>query len=216
MAGDSTMLEAYRQGADLHRLTAAAIAGVPETAVTPAMRQLAKACNFGLIYGMSAATLAIYAASGYGVVMTLKEAEQAKRAFFTLYPGLSRWQSQTKVRGLRDSTVKTVGGLIRDFSAEPGGWQLTKALNSPVQGTGAEILLSALAALPQHLSGLEARLILHVHDEIVLEVIDKDVEHAKAALVSAMEAGWTAIFPEHPMAGLVEAHSGDNWYAAKG
>jgi len=216
IAQDKTMLEAYRVGADLHRKTASAIAGIPETDVTKAQRQLAKACNFGLIYGMGGKTLAAYASAGYGVPMTLAEADKAKGAFFKAYPGIARWQSLTKATGLRDQKVKTAGGLIRDLSKEVGGFQLTKALNTPVQGSGAEVLLAALALLPKHLAGLEARLVIHVHDEIVLEVADQDVARAKVALVEAMTAGFTALFPDVAMPDLVEAHSGSDWYSAKG
>jgi DNA polymerase-1 len=216
IANDPIMLEAYRQGADLHKKTAAAIAGIAEGDVTKAQRQLAKACNFGLIYGMGSQTLAVYANTGYGVAMSLLEADKARSKFFATYPGIRQWQAATKSKGLRDSTVKTAGGLIRDLAKEPGGWQLTKALNTPVQGTGAEMLLAALAQLPKALTGLDARLIHHVHDEIVLEVADGDIDRAKIALVGAMEGGFKALFPDVNMTGLVEAHSGTDWHSAKG
>lgn len=217
LAGDKAMLDAYQAGADLHKRTAAAIAGIAEEAVSKAQRQLAKACNFGLIYGMGARTLAGYAAGSYGVAMSSTEAEKAKQAFMHAYPGIAMWHTRTKAKGLHDPTVTTAGGLIRDLSKEPGGWQLTKALNTPVQGTGAEILLVALATLPKVLTGLDARLIIHVHDEIVLEVADQDIEAAKQALQDAMTTGFRTLFPDHAnMPGLVEAHAGPTWYDAKG
>ena len=216
IANDPIMLEAYRLGADLHKKTAAAIAGIAETDVTKAQRQLAKACNFGLIYGMGAKTLAAYASAGYGVAMSLPEADKARSKFFATYPGIHRWQSITKARGISDPTVKTAGGLIRDLSKEPGGWQLTKALNTPVQGTGAEMLLAALAQLPKALSGLDAQPIHHVHDEIALEVAEGDVAAARTGLVAAMVGGFKALFPDVDMPELVEAHSGPDWYSAKG
>ena len=217
LADDQAMLEAYKAGADLHRRTAAAIAGIAEEEVTKAQRQLAKACNFGLVYGMGARTLAAYAAGSYGVSMSQTEAEQAKAAFFRAYPGIARWHAATKVKGLHDPAVKTTGGLIRDLAKEPGGWQMTKALNTPVQGSGAEILLVALAALPKALAGLDAKPIIHVHDEIVLEVADRDVPAAKRALQDAMTTGFRALFPDHAdMPGLVEAHAGPTWFDAKG
>jgi len=216
MANDPTMLEAYRQSEDLHRKTAAAIAGIAEREVTKAQRQIAKAANFGLIYGMGGRTLAGYASAGYGVSMTPQEADKARSKFFATYPGIARWQAVTKAKGVSDPAVKTAGGLIRDLSKEPGGWQLTKALNTPVQGTGAEILLAALSNLPKALSGLDAQLIHHVHDEIVLESSERDAESAKRALTAAMEKGFAALFPDHPMPGLVEAHSGPDWHSAKG
>ena len=149
--------------------------------------------------------------------MTLAEAEQAKAAFFRAYPSIARWHARTKVQGLQDPTVKTAGGLIRDLAKEPGGWQMTKALNTPVQGSGAEILLTALQALPKALAGLDAKPIIHVHDEIVIEAADRDVPAAKQALQEAMAAGFRALFPDHAdMPNLVEAHAGPTWFDAKG
>ena len=165
---------------------------------------------------MGAKTLAAYASAGYGVAMSLPEADKARSKFFATYPGIHRWQSVTKARGISDPTVKTAGGLIRDLSKEPGGWQLTKALNTPVQGTGAEILLAALSNLPNRLAGLDAQLIHHVHDEIILECAEVDSDRAEVALVTAMEKGFKALFPDVTMPGLVEAHSGPDWYSAKG
>lgn len=216
LAEDHAMLDAYAIGADLHKRTAAAVAGIPEGAVTKAQRQLAKACNFGLIYGMGAAGLAAYASSSYGVAMPLEAAVKARRAFFGAYPGIALWHARTKVKGATDPTVRTRGGLIRDLGKEAHGWKLTEALNTPVQGTGAEILLAALARIPAALSGLDARLVHHVHDEIMLEVAERDVEAAKITLTESMVAGWRDLFPDHPMPGLVDAHAGKDWLAAKG
>ncbi len=216
LAEDPAMLDAYAMGADLHKRTAAAVAGIPEAEVTKSQRQLAKACNFGLIYGMGAAGLAAYASSSYGVAMPLEAAVKARRAFFSAYPGIARWHARTKVKGATDPTVRTRGGLIRDLGKETYGWKLTEALNTPVQGTGAEILLAALARIPAALAGLDARLVHHVHDEILLEVAERDTEAAKIALTESMVAGWRDLFPDHPMPGLVDAHEGKDWLAAKG
>ena len=216
LAPDKIMLDAYQAGADLHIRTAAAVSGIPENEVTKAQRQLAKACNFGLIYGMGARGLAAYASSSYGVDMPLKAAEKARSAFFATYPGIALWHNRTRLLSAQNQTVRTRGGLMRDLGNEPHGWKLTEALNTPVQGSGAECLLESLIALPAALSGLDARLIHHVHDEIILECADPDVEKAKAALTESMIGGFMALFPDHPMPGLVEAHSGPDWYSAKG
>ena len=216
LAPDKIMLDAYQAGADLHIRTAAAVSGIPESEVTKAQRQLAKACNFGLIYGMGAQGLAAYASASYGVEMPLKAAETARRAFFTAYPGIALWHSRTRLQSAQNQTVRTRGGLMRDLGNEPHGWKLTEALNTPVQGSGAECLLESLIALPAALSGLDARLIHHVHDEIILECAESDAESAKAALTGAMEQGFNALFPDHPMPGLVEAHAGPDWHTAKG
>lgn len=215
LANDKVMLDAYARGDDLHRKTAATVAGIAEAEVSKPQRQLAKACNFGLIYGMGARGLAAYASSSYGVNMALEQAEQARRAFFATYSGIALWHAKTKVRGSRDATVRTVGGLVRDFSREPRGWQFTEALNTPVQGSGAECLLETLIRLPAALAGLDAKLIHHVHDEVILEVADRDVEAAKIALAEAMTEGFKALFPDADMPGLVEAHAGPDWASAK-
>lgn len=206
------MLECYRKGEDLHRRTAAALAGVAESEVTKDQRQRAKAVNFGLVYGMGAKTLAAYSKTTYGVVLTAAEAEKVRAKYFETYPGIRRWHLVTKTKA--DPVLRTQGGLIRDLAREHG-FALTNALNTPVQGTGAECLLEALIRMPAALAGLDAVLIHHVHDESILEVADQDVERAKTALTEAMVGGFLALFPDHPMPGLVEAHAGPDWAAAK-
>ena len=216
LAPDKVMLAAYQQGSDLHIRTAAAVSGIPENEVTKAQRQLAKACNFGLIYGMGSRGLAAYASASYGVDMPLKAAEQARSAFFTAYPGIHAWHSRTRLQSAQNQTVRTRGGLVRDLGNEQFGWKLTEALNTPVQGSGAECLLESLIALPGELAGLDAKVIHHVHDEIILECAESDAGKAKVALTSAMQKGFDALFPEAGMPGLVEAHSGPDWHSAKG
>lgn len=208
------MREAYQQGQDLHRMTAAAVAGIAMEQVTKAQRQMAKAVNFGLIYGMGAAGLAAYASSSYGVDLTLEEATAARDTFFRTYPGIKLWHVRTQARGRIDPIVRTQSGLIRDFGQEKG-FKLTEALNTPVQGSGAECLLRSLALLPKHLAGLDAKLIHHVHDEIILEVAERDVSAAKQALLEAMTAGFLEVFPGAQVRDLVESHDGKNWAAAK-
>ena len=184
--------------------------------MTKAQRQLAKACNFGLIYGMGAIGLAAYASQSYGVDMPLKAAEKARAAFFNAYPGIATWHHKTRLKSATDQTVRTRGGLLRDLGKEQYGWKLTEALNTPVQGSGAECLLESLIALPAVLAGLDAQLIHHVHDEILIECAEGDAESAKRALTESMERGFNALFPEAALPGLVEAHSGPDWHSAKG
>lgn len=99
VAEDETMQRAYREGVDLNRLTAATAAGITIEEVTSEQRQAAKAINFGLIYGMSAATLVSYFWASYRVRMTLDQAERFRRAFFDLYRGIARWHQAVKRRG---------------------------------------------------------------------------------------------------------------------
>jgi DNA polymerase-1 len=219
ISGDQTMLQAYRDGVDLHRLTASITAGIPLADVTKDQRQAAKAINFGLIYGMGPAGLRAYAKATYGVDMSPQAAQDAHNAFFRNYTGIHRWHAETKARGVYDKTVRTAAGLIRDMGNEPGGWKLTNALNTPVQGSGAEVLLLALAKLPAALAGLDCRVIHHVHDEIILECSETDIEAGKVALQSAMVAAFDELFPGSGMTAagdLVEAHDGRTWEDAKG
>ena len=215
LSGDPTMLAAYREGKDLHRLTAAAVLGIEPEQVTKAQRQLAKAINFGLIYGMSPTTLVSHAKSNYGVAMSLQEAQQAHAAFFRTYPRLRYWQRATAAETERTLQSTIRGGLVRDFRRDGESYSYTEALNTPVQGAAAMAMLAALPHIDKALAGLDARPINLVHDEVVLEVATADVEPAKQALAVAMVDGLLAIFSEACTRDLVEAHDGENWESAK-
>ena len=216
VASEKTMLSAYRLGIDLHRKTAAALTGVPLDAVTKEQRQLAKAVNFGLLFGQGAPGLAKYAKTQYGVDMSLKEAEKYRKAFFDTYPGLPRWQRRTAELAEQSHSVKTPSGRVRTFKRKHGKSYFTAFLNTPIQGGAAEVMLAALAALDRRLKGLDAKLVNVIHDEIRLEVAANDVPAAKAALEEAMVEGMLSVFPRANCNGLVEAHSGPNWAEAKG
>ena len=216
VAQEKTMLAAYRQGIDLHRKTAAALTGVPLDAVTKAQRQLAKAVNFGLLFGQGAAGLAKYAKTQYGVDMSLRQAERYRQAFFDTYPGLRRWQRRTAELAEASHSVRTPSGRVRTFKRKRGRSYFTAFLNTPIQGGAAEVMLAALAALDRRLNGLDAKLVNVVHDEIVLEVAADQASTAKTAVEEAMVAGMLSVFPRADCNGLVEAHSGCNWAEAKG
>src|ERR1017187_3929853 len=195
VAQEKTMLAAYCQGIDLHRKTAAALTGVPLEAVTKAQRQLAKAVNFGLLFGQGAAGLAKYAKTQYGVDMSLKQAERYRQAFFDTYPGLRRWQRRTAELAEASHSVRTPSGRVRTFKRKRGKSYFTAFLNTPVQGGAAEVMLAALAALDRRLKGLDAKLVNVVHDEIVLEVAAEQASAAKTAVEEAMVAGMLSVFP---------------------
>jgi DNA polymerase-1 len=216
VAQEKTMLAAYRQNIDLHRKTAAALTGVPLEAVTKAQRQLAKAVNFGLLFGQGAAGLAKYAKTQYGVDMSLKQAERYRQAFFDTYPGLRRWQRRTAELAEASHSVRTPSGRVRTFKRKRGKSYYTAFLNTPIQGAAGEVMLAALAALDRRLKGLDAKLVNVVHDEIVLEVAADQAAAAKTAVEEAMVEGMLSVFPRADCNGLVEAHSGPNWAEAKG
>lgn len=215
VSGDKNMLEIYKKGQDLHKMTAATTADVPSEEVTKDQRQAAKPINFGLLYGQGYRGLARYAKATYGVDMTEDDAKLAREAFFKAYPDLRRWQQSAAQDAERTKRVVTPFGRTRDFSKEARGYRYTEALNTPIQGGAAEVLMAALSRLPKCLKGINAKLVNIVHDEIVLEVANKDIDRAKAALEKAMVEGMLAVFPQASTRNLVESKAGNNWAEAK-
>jgi DNA polymerase-1 len=181
IAGDKAMLAALRAGEDLHRRTAATVLGVDPAAVTPAHRQLAKALNFGLLYGMGADRLRVYAYTTYGVVLAPAEAMRYRELFFAAYPGLRRWHER-QPRGVVET--RTLAGRRR-----LGVERFTDKLNSPVQGSGADVLKLALARLWESRElAPSARLLLSVHDELVVECPVADADAVATWLSAQMTA----------------------------
>src|SRR5262249_9721606 len=175
LAGEERMIAAYRAGQDLHTLTASQILGKAE--VTRADRQLAKAVNFGLLYGMGARGFRVYARSHYGVELSEAQARQYRQAFFDAYPGLARWHRRVGRSGGHPVEPRTLAGRRR-----LGVVRFNDKLNCPVQGTGADGLKRALALLWERRRECPGAVpVLVVHDEIVVEC---DAAQAPAA------AGW--------------------------
>ncbi|MDQ7822047.1 MAG: DNA polymerase [Candidatus Eremiobacteraeota bacterium] len=199
VAGEQNMLEAFRKGEDLHRLTAQMITGRRD--VTKEARQIAKACNFGLLYGMSAEGFRNYAEIDYGVQLTPEEAEDFKRRFFEAYPGLRSWHQKQS----RSRVITTLGG--RSWDETTLSSPLNK-FNYPVQGTAAEGLKEALGLL---VAGLpeEWKLCGVIHDEVVLETPEHDAERAVALLEKAMVEGMSTLVKEVPI--VAEATVKDTW-----
>jgi DNA polymerase-1 len=181
VSGDRNMLAAYRDGQDLHALTARQVLGVQE--VTKDQRQLAKALNFGLLYGMGAPRFREYAQTNYGVKLTPAQAAEYREAFFRAYPGLRRWH-----RSVPDKPVetRTLAGRRRLEVAK-----FTEKLNTPVQGSGADGLKLALALLWERREQVAGAFpVLVVHDEIVVECdqgqAEDVLEWLKGAMIDAM------------------------------
>jgi len=215
VSGDKNMLEIYKGGQDLHKMTAAAMTGVSSEEVTKDQRQAAKPVNFGLLYGQGYRGLARYAKATYGVDMTENDARLAKEAFFKAYPDLRSWQQSAAKDAERTKRVMTPSGRTRDFSKEARGYRYTESLNTPIQGGAAEVLMAALSRLPECLKDIDAKLVNIVHDEIVLEVDNPDIDRAKAALEKVMVEGMLVIFPQASTRNLVESKAGNNWAEAK-
>jgi DNA polymerase-1 len=179
---DTAMLAAYLDGLDLHTLTAQRVLGLTE--VTPEQRQLAKAVNFGLLYGMGARGFRLYAKGQYGLDLTEEQAGRYREAFFQAYPRLKRWHRSTPNNPI---ATRTLAGRRRlDVK------RFTEKLNTPVQGTGADGLKAGLALLWERREQIPGAFpVLVVHDEIVIECDDDQAEAAgdwlKAAMIDGME-----------------------------
>ena len=205
LCADPEDFAAYVDGADLHAQTAKALCGDADR------RQLGKCANFGLLYGSGAAGLQAFAKNSYGLEMTLAEATQHRTRFLRTYAGLRQWQQQIDQAARLSQKVQTRAGLVRVL--EP--YRMTEALNTPVQGSAAEVLLAALGRLPQWLRGLDARLVLHCHDELLLDSAAADAPAAATALAGCMTEAWERLFPGAVMPGICEARIGDTWATAK-
>lgn len=209
--GDRRMIKAYQNGEDLHRLTAALINEIDIADVSKAQRQAAKAVNFGLIYGQGAGGLKNYAATGYGVEMSLEEATLFRERYFEAYAGIAQWHSEISERIRNSPYIRTVSGRRRWIRPELR--KLTIGANTPVQGLGADILKLALGELPQALEGSDARIVNCVHDEIVLEVISSQADAVAKTLTATMEAAAKRYITDLPVE--AEAGIGKNWAEAK-
>ena len=209
MADDQAMIEAFRSDQDIHATTAGAIYNVPLEEVEKNMRRHAKAVNFGLIYGMSAFGLT------RSTDLTLAEAEDFVEAYFKSFPGVKVFMDNLRTQAVQDEYVETLLGRRRYF---PGlgtqsnqnirNRQLREAINAPIQGTAADIMKVAMLDVAAALkaSGLKGKMLLQVHDEVVLEC-PKDELEATARLVMDKMAG--AYQLNVPL--KTEARAGVNW-----
>jgi DNA polymerase I len=193
IAGEDRMLDAYRRGQDLHVLTAQRVLGVAD--VTKEQRQLAKAINFGLLYGMGIGGFRSYAETKYGVRLGEGEAKTYRRGFFNAYPGLSRWHEA--VRRKHAAETRTLTGRRRLYTDKMPD---TERLNTPVQGTGADGLKTALALLWERRDVCPGAFpVLVVYDELVVEADEAQAEQATAWLRQAMLDGMAPLIAPVPV-----------------
>jgi DNA polymerase-1 len=188
ISDDQEMLSAYAEGRDLHTLTAHSLIGREE--ISKDDRKLAKAVNFGLLYGMGANGLRSYALRSYGVEMSTEEAALYRKRFFKTYPGLKRWHEHERRAWLRGATeTRTLTGRRR-MDVE----KLTDRLNAPVQGTGADGLKLALVLLWERRDECPGAVpVLVCHDEVVVECDEDRGEETKRWLEKAMVEGMDAV-----------------------
>lgn len=195
VSGDPALTAAFRAGEDLHRVTAARTQGVSPDEVTKPQRSLAKAVNFGFLYGMGAEAFKDYAQVSYGVAVSEEEAEQARSAFFDAYPALLRWHDATRkalyrtehpltTAPLPDGSAEdrratvaryaeTLVGRRRSFlpAVTSAGSMAREAINHTIQGLAADVLYQALIRIDQELARFgDARLVATVHDSVIYEV----------------------------------------------
>ena len=210
ISGDETMIQAYQNGQDLHRLTASLVMGKSLDSVGKSDRQVAKPINFGLIYGMGAPGLQNYASVNYGVQMSFADAKRFRFKFFDSYTGLAAWHGQVR-KALYDQKqheTRTLANRRRRWlpSTQPS---LNKMLNLPVQGTSADITKLALANLKAPLEHTAATIIAVVHDEIILECPELTATQAASILKTVMIQAGETFLQRVPVE--VEVTIADNW-----
>lgn len=217
MSHDATLLQAFREGQDIHTATIAVILNIAPEKVTKEQRRQAKAINFGLLYGMGA--FALSRQTG----LTLAEAENFVKSYFERMPGVKRYLDETKRLAAERGYVETLLGRRRYFpgltqSAQTREGAMARAraereaINAPIQGTAADIIKLAMLRLPAALkdAGLSAKLLLQVHDELVLECPTAEVDEVARITRAIMSSAFKL---EIPLG--VEVRSGKNWEEMK-
>ena len=205
---DSLLVEAYRRGDDVHTLTASQVFGVPPLMVTPDHRRQAKVVNFGIVYGLSAFGLS----QNLGIEPS--EAKQFIAAYFEKYSGVRAFIDKTLEEARRDMKVKTLFGRVRPIpdinskNANQRGFAERTAVNTPLQGTAADLIKIAMIRIDAALRerGLKSRMTLQVHDELVFEVPENEVDLMQSLVREHMEKVHELAVPL-----LVEMGVGPNW-----
>ncbi len=208
LSGDDNLVDAFVSGVDVHKRTASLIFGVAEAEVTPEMRRTAKTINFGVMYGMSSFRLANELRIPRG------EAASFINAYFQTYAGVSRFIADTKESAEKNGYVETIMGRRRYIRAITSANKLEKAgaervaVNTPIQGSAADIVKTAMIRLDAALSreGISARLLLQVHDELILECPDSEVDAVEKLVQREMES---VIALKVPL--RVSVESGQSW-----
>ena len=213
MAGDEAMQQAFRSGEDFHTVTAAKVFHVPEAEVTHQMRSRAKAVNFGIVYGMSAFSLS------QDIHVTVAEAKDYMERYFATYPGVRQYMTDVVARAKEQGFVETLYHRRRalpelksaNFVQRSFGERV--ALNMPIQGTAADVMKLAMLRVHDRIrrEGLQARLIMQVHDELIVECPEREQQAVETLLRQEMEQVAALAVPL-----TAEAHSGKNWREAKG
>ena len=212
MSGDANLIEAYRQNKDIHRSTASLVFHTPFEEVTDRQRRNAKAVKFGIVYGISSFGLS------QDLSITRKEAQKYIDDYFAAYPKMKEFLDDLVRQGKENGEVKTIFGRIRpipelsssNFMQRQFGERV--AMNSPIQGTAADIIKIAMVRVHDRLKaeGLSSRLILQVHDELLIEAKEEELEQVKVILSEEMHGAADLAVPLE-----IDMHTGYTWYDAK-
>ncbi len=210
-SGDESMIEAFRQGRDIHATTASKVFGVPLEEVEPGMRRKAKEVNFGIIYGISAFGL------GQNLNISRTEASDIISSYFREFPAIKEYMERVVAQAKKDEYVSTHFGRrrylrdINDRNQTMRGFAERNAINAPIQGTAADIIKIAMIQVKEWMDkeDLKSRMILQVHDELVFDVHRDEKEKVKENVIRIMQ---DAVNLEVPM--KVDAGFGENWLEA--
>ena len=212
MSGDEMLIEAYREAQDIHRMTASQVFHVPFDEVTDLQRRNAKAVNFGIVYGISSFGLS------QDLSITRKEAAAYIERYFETYPGIKTFLDGLVAGAKKDGYVSSMFGRRRpvpelassNFMQRSFGERV--AMNAPIQGTAADIIKIAMNRVHDRLlkEGLKSRLLLQVHDELLVETAQTEEEAVKKILEEEMHQA-----AQLKVALEIDMHTGRNWYEAK-
>ena len=210
MSGDENLIDAFLNGQDIHARTAAEVFGVSIDNITPDLRRKAKAVNFGIVYGIS----------DYGLSKDLRiprrEAGEYIQLYFARYPSVKNFLDATIQEAHETGCVTTMFGrrrflpMIKSANFHQRGLAERMAMNTPIQGSAADIIKLAMIRAEKNLQGLDSRIILQVHDELVVEAKAAELEQVEKILRDAME---NVVALKVPL--VVDVHCGKNWTEAK-
>ena len=211
-SGDEQLIQAYREARDIHRMTASQVFHTPFDEVTDLQRRNAKAVNFGIVYGISSFGLS------QDLSITRKEAAQYIEHYFETYPGIKKFLDDSVAHAKENGYAVTLFGRRRpvpelkssNFMQRSFGERV--AMNAPIQGTAADIIKIAMIGVDEELRkrNMKSRLILQVHDELLIEADENEVEEVKEILKDKMEHAADLSVPL-----IADMHTGKNWYEAK-
>ena len=212
MSNDETMIEAFNSGADIHTISASQVFKVPVEEVSKQLRSKAKAVNFGIVYGISEFGLAEQ------IDIKRNEAKQYIEQYLETYHGIKTFMSDVVEDAKRKGYVSTIFGRRRCIpELSSNNYMVRKfgdrvAMNTPIQGTAADIMKIAMIKVYNELKqrGLKSKIVLQIHDELLLEVVLEEKEEVAKLLKESMESAATLKVPL-----LVEVEEGKNWYQAK-